>query len=166
VSWDIIAFDVPQTIESVGEIPRDFKPKSLGTRSSLILKIKEIFPTADFSDPSWGFIDGADWSIEVSLGKDQDCDSLALHVRGSDAAVPAVARILNGLKIRGMDCQTTEFFDAGPNALESFQQWRAFRDHAVSMTHEADPRRPSIAGFSRLVDTFRKIVRVFRLTGR
>jgi hypothetical protein len=48
MSWDIFAMDVPHEFESVEVIPLDFKPKSLGTRSAVIVKIKEVFPTADF----------------------------------------------------------------------------------------------------------------------
>jgi len=74
--------------------------------------------------------------MEVSLGRDEECDGFTLHVRGSDAAVDAVARILDGLRIRAIDAQTLEFFDAGPDALKSFRKWRAFRDRAVRSEHE------------------------------
>lgn len=132
MSWDIFAWDLPQDLKSVRELPHDFKPKSFGSRSSVISRIKEIFPNADFPDPSWGLIDGSSWSIEVSLGKDQDCDSLTLHVRGEDAAVNAVASIVDALGLRAIDAQTGEFFAAGPEALESFRAWRAYRDQIVA----------------------------------
>jgi hypothetical protein len=131
MSWDVFALAVPPEIKSVEEMPPDFKPMSLGTRSAVISKIKELIPTADFSDPAWGLIDGDGWSIEVSMGKNEDCDGFALHVRGADEAVAVVAGILDGLRIRGIDAQTAEFFIPGPTAIESFQSWRAYRDRAV-----------------------------------
>ena len=102
MSWDIFAMDTPPGVQSVSEIPDDFRPQSLGSRSAVITRIQQIVPTADFSDPSWGLIDGDDWSIEVNLGKDEACDGFALHVRGDEAAVGAVASILDGLGIRAI----------------------------------------------------------------
>ena len=92
MSWDILAMDIPHEFKSVEEIPLDFKPEPLGARSAVIAKIKDVFPTADFSEPSWGLIDGDGWSIEVSMGKDEMCDGFALHVRSGDGAVEAVTR--------------------------------------------------------------------------
>jgi hypothetical protein len=131
MSWDIFVMDVPSDIASVGEIPSDFKPRSLGGRSTIISKIREIIPTADFSNPSWGLVLGDDWSIEVNIGEDEECDGFALHVRGGEAAVGAVASILDGLGIRAIDSQTGEFFASGPSAIESFRKWRAYRDQVV-----------------------------------
>jgi hypothetical protein len=127
MSWDIFVMSIPREFESVEEIPSDFEPTSLGTRPALISKIKEVIPTADFSDPSWGLIDGDGWSIEVSIGK-EECDCIALHVRGGDEAVGAVASIIDGLGVRAIDAQTGEFFVSGRTAIESLQKWRAFRD--------------------------------------
>jgi hypothetical protein len=50
-------------------------------------------------------------------------------VRGDgDEAVDVVARILDGLGIRGFNPQAGKFFVAGPGAIASFNAWRAFRD--------------------------------------
>ena len=136
MSWDIFAVDIPAEFKSAEEIPSDFKPNSL-SRASVISRISEIFPSANFSDPSWGLIDGDGWSMEVNLGREENCDGFTLHVRGNDdAAVDAVVRILDDLRIRAFDAQTGEFFEAGPNALKSFREWRTFRDRAVHREHE------------------------------
>jgi hypothetical protein len=121
MSWDIFALDIPPEIKSVEEIPSDFKPKPLGTRSAVISKIKELIQTADFSDPAWGLIDRDGWSIEVSMGPKEVCDGFSLHVRGADEVVAVVAAILDCLSIRGIDAQTAEFFIPEPAAIESFQ---------------------------------------------
>jgi hypothetical protein len=130
VSWDIFAMDFPAEFKSVSDIPSDFKGGSLGSRSSIISKIKALIPSANFADPSWGLIDGEGWSIEVSIG-DEDCDCIAFHVRGGEEAVEAVTKILEHLNIRAFDAQTGEFFVAGPTSLESFRKWRNYRDQAV-----------------------------------
>ena len=129
MSWDIFAMDVPPQFKSMEEIPSDLRPKPLGSRSAVIAKIKGIIPTANFSDPSWGVIEKDGWSIELNMGNDEICDDFAFHVRGDgDEAVEVVARILAGLGIRGFDPQTGGLFVAGPSAIASFNEWRAFRD--------------------------------------
>ncbi|HKP25354.1 MAG TPA: hypothetical protein VJV39_15915 [Dongiaceae bacterium] len=111
------------------EIPSDFKPKPLGNRAAVIARIKRIVPTANFSDPSWGVIEKDGWSIELDVGEDEICKDFAFHVRGDgDEAVEVVARILDGLGIRGFDPQAGRLFVPGPNAIASFNAWRALRD--------------------------------------
>ena len=90
MSWDIFVQDLPPDAESVADIPSDYQPKSLGPRDALIAKIREIVPSADFSDPSWGHIEGERFSIEVNLGQASVVDSFAFHVRGGEEAVGAV----------------------------------------------------------------------------
>jgi hypothetical protein len=138
MSWDIFVQDLPLSAKSVQEIPPDFKPKSLGSRSRIISQIKEIIPAADFSNPSWGLIDGDGWSIEVNIGKVEDCTGFAFHVRGDEAAVGAVASILDHLGLRALDSQTGEFFVSGPKAIESFRNWRTYRDNIVQ-SYSDDP---------------------------
>lgn len=132
MSWDIFVQDLPPDAKSVADIPADFKPASIGKRSMVIERIKEVVPTANFSDPSWGLIDGDGWSIEINIGAKEDCDGFAFHIRGADAAVDVVAAILQHLKLRALDSQTGDFFVAGAEAIDSFRKWRAYRDHATN----------------------------------
>jgi hypothetical protein len=132
VSWDIFVQDLPQEVRSIADIPADFRPQAIGNRAEVIRKIRELLPEADFSDPSWGRIDHEDWSIEVNLGEDEECTGFALHVRGGDAVVSVIAAILAHLDLRALDSQTGDFFVAGPEALKSFQKWRAYRDQVVN----------------------------------
>jgi hypothetical protein len=136
MSWDIFVQDFPKEAKSVMDIPDNYRPKSIGTRSEIITKIIQIVPSADFSDPSWGLIDGDDWSIEVNLGADGTLDGFAFHVRGGDAAAGVVAAILDHLKLRAVETGDGDFFEAGPKALEAFGKWRAFRDRVVNAEQE------------------------------
>jgi hypothetical protein len=128
MSWDIFVQDLPADARSVDDIPSDFRPAPIGKRSTLIEKIKEVVPIADFSDPSWGRIDGDGWSIEVNMGNEEDCSSFALHIRGGDTAVGVVAEILQHLRLRALDTQAGGFFTADAGAIDSFRKWRAYRD--------------------------------------
>ena len=131
MSWDIFVQDLPSEAKRVTDIPSSFRPSHIGKRSEIIDSITSVIPTADFSDPSWGLIDGQDWSIEVDLGQEEDCRGFVFHVRGGDVAVGAVAAILRRLNLRALDSQTGEFFVAGESATESFRQWKRYRDEVT-----------------------------------
>jgi hypothetical protein len=131
MSWDIFVQDFPQEAKTVTDIPMDFRPRSLGKRSAIIERIRAVVPAADFSDPSWGVIDGDGWSIEVSMGDEQECRSFVFHVRGGDGSVGAVEAILRDLGLRAMNSETGDFFVSGSAALDSFRKWRAYRDQVA-----------------------------------
>ena len=132
MSWDIFVLDLPRDAQRIEDVPDDFEPRPLGKRSEIIRKIQEVFPTADFSDPSWGDIDIDDWSIEVNMGKEEECKDFALHVRGGAGAVGAVAAILEKLNLRALDSASeTGFFVAGEESVESFKRWADYRDSVI-----------------------------------
>ncbi|GAB4010896.1 hypothetical protein [Nocardioides ultimimeridianus] len=54
MSWDISVMDLPSDVASVADMPDDFEPQPLGSRADLITAIREVAPSADFSDPSRG----------------------------------------------------------------------------------------------------------------
>jgi hypothetical protein len=132
MSWDIFVQDLPKNASTIEEIPDDFAPRPIGKRSQIIDKIREVVPAADFSEPSWGRIRGDNWSIEVNMGKDEECSGFCFHVRGSEAAAGVVAAILEELKLRALDpAHESGFFTVGPDAVEAFRKWRAYRDQVA-----------------------------------
>ncbi|HXC34693.1 MAG TPA: hypothetical protein VNV43_02400 [Candidatus Acidoferrales bacterium] len=134
MSWDISILDLPAEAKTLADIPKDFKPSPLGPRSEVIARIREILPDTDFNDPAWGVFDGGDFSIEFNIGRKEICDGLMLHVRGGGgSAMAAVAGLLRHLKLRGIDCQTSDFFRLD-EAEASFDQWQAFRGRAIHKT--------------------------------
>ncbi len=140
MSWDIIVQDLPRDAKTVADIPEDFEPQPLMPRHELIARILDVVPGADFSDPTWGLVEGTDYSIEVSIGDEDPVISFAFHVRGGDMVVGVVAAILDHLGLRAIDPgqgeDGTGFFDPSL-ATESLQQWRAFRDRAVASVDPA-----------------------------
>jgi hypothetical protein len=132
MSYDIFVQDLPPEAETLGDIPSDFKPASIGERSTIIEKIKVVVPDADFSDPSWGRILGDDWSIEINMGANEHCSGFAFHIRGGAGAFGVVEAILQALKLRALDPQAGGFFVAAPGAIDSFSRWRAYRDRVVN----------------------------------
>ena len=85
-------------------------------------------PEADFSDPTWGFIEPG--LIEVGIGEADPVESFAFHVRGSEAAVDIITAILERLGLRAIDASTGEFFDP-VSGRASFREWREYRDRMV-----------------------------------
>ena len=132
MSWDLFVQDFPADATSVSDIPEGFQPLSIGNRDDIIEKILSVMPGVDFSDASWGKIEEERWSIEINLGDAGDCGGFAMHVRGSNEAVGAVEIILDQLGVRAIDSGSGEFFAAGPEARQSFSDWRRFRDSALN----------------------------------
>ena len=131
MSWDVFVQDLPSSAARVADIPDDFRPQPLGNRASIIDSIRAEFPEADFRDPAWGNFEAESFSIEFNLGEDELVQSFAMHVRGSIAAVDAVAAILDRLGFRAIDSSSGEFFSL-ERAKESLAQWSKYRDEVIS----------------------------------
>ena len=125
MSWDVFIQDLPPDARSVRDIPDEFRPAALGSRSEVIERIKSAFPEADFTDPAWGRLEADGYSIDISVGDDGDITGVTLHVRGSDDAVDAVVRLIDALGGKAVDSWTGEFFDQAV-ARHSIQRWRAY----------------------------------------
>ena len=133
MSWDIFVQDIPSGLKSAADMPDDFVPKPLGARREVIEKIREVVPSANFSDPSWGVIDGPDYFIEVNLGQKEEIDGFAFHIRGGDMAAFIVADILGHLGLRAFDMNSdTGMFSIGPDCSEGQKRWRVYRDQVLN----------------------------------
>lgn len=131
MSWDIFIANFPADVASVKDMPKDFKISPIGPRSEVIARVQELLPETDFKDPTWGVLDGEDFSIEFIMGHKEICDSITLFVRGGGStAMTIVARLLQHLKLRGIDCQTSDFFRQDA-AEDSFRRWQAYRDRVI-----------------------------------
>ncbi len=130
MSWDIFVADYPKHASTVEDIPDDYRPPAIGTRTDIIARIKDVVPSADFSDPSWGRIRGDTFSIEVNLGDDEELMGFAFHVRGGEDAVDVIAGILDHLNLRAVESGSGGFFERHA-AIAGFRQWRSYRDRVI-----------------------------------
>ena len=135
MSWDLFIMNFPATARKVADITEDFKPAPLGRRAELIAQIRELIPAADFSDPSWGDYDGDGFSIEFNMGPEEICQDIMLIVRGGGNPTPLIGALLDRLQFRGIDCQTSEFFDVEA-ARASFGTWQRWRDQAIGQINK------------------------------
>ena len=131
MSYDIFVQDLPESANTVDEIPADFVPSPLGPRQLIIEKILDVVPMAVFSDPTWGTINSDDWSIEINIGEQDPCTSFAFHVRGGSEAIGAIAAILERLGFRALDTSESGIFSADQASIESFSKWRKYRMQVV-----------------------------------
>ena len=120
----------PATAKKVADIPDDFQPAPLGRRADVIAQICEVIPDADFSNPDWGVFEGDGFSIEFQMGDEEICQSITLLVRGDGSPTPLIGALLDRLKARGIDCQTSEFFDIEA-ARTSCGSWQRYRDQII-----------------------------------
>jgi len=131
MSWDIFVQDLPEGINSIEDIPRDFRPKPFLARARIAEVFKEVAPFTDFSDPKWWRIRCDAFSIEVNIGVENPSNGFALHIRGSEEAAGLVAEILQRLGVRALDTASdTGFFNA-EKGKESFRKWQAYRNQVL-----------------------------------
>lgn len=130
MSWDVLLFKSAHS--SAHEMPKDFRPDPLGDIDQIRQLLRHALPQIDLRDPTWGVLDGPDWSIEFNIGKESPLEALMLHVRGGDDALSAVRAAVTALDARAFDCTVGEFLDFdGGDAAAGLRSWRAFKDRAV-----------------------------------
>lgn len=129
MSWDISLFNAPPEI-AVEEIPRDYEPVPLGSVAEILDRLQAAFVDLDLSDPTWGDLERAGWSIEFNIGREDPVQSIMLHVRGGgDDVVQVVRETAHILGCRAFDCSSGEFIeDEGRDGWADFQ---AFRDRGI-----------------------------------
>ncbi len=109
MSWNVLLTVVPEGFESMEQLPRGFRPPSIGPHGDVENALRRAVPAIDLRDVNWGVIDGPGWSIEVNIGRADPVDSIMLHIRGGgDDALPLVFRIAGGLGCRPLDMTTGE----------------------------------------------------------
>ena len=106
MSRDIFIQDIPPNIRSVEEIHDSWRPSPLPFGlAEVVAAVREIVPSADFTDPTWGQVEIPGAAIEVNVSDEPQLDSFALHVRAADqaAADQFVAQLLDRLNVRAFD---------------------------------------------------------------
>jgi hypothetical protein len=131
MSFDVFVQDLPPDARTIADIPDDFTPRPMGRRADIVAGILRAAPATDFSDPTWGHIDGPGYSIEVNIGPEDPLQSFAFHVRGGDEALLVVASILAELRFRALAPGTESgFFELSELGIAS-SAWQAYRRQVV-----------------------------------
>ncbi|WNJ18254.1 hypothetical protein [Pontibacter sp. G13] len=130
MSWDLFVQDWGNA-RTLEEIPDDFQPQSIGTRSNIIDQIMKIEPTVKFYDKSIGNLENDQFSIEFNMGNEEQLNSFSMHVRGSELSIPCIGNILKQLNLRATDGTSPDFFDTA-SAIDSLQNWIQFRNNILA----------------------------------
>jgi len=120
---------MPKSAKTVEEIPSDFSPKPIGSKSEIVSKILEIVPEANFENQEWGIIEGKSFSIEINIGNEKELTSFTFHVRGDEKGIDLISAILDHLKLRAFD--PNGIFNQ-KTSLDSFENWKAYRNHIIN----------------------------------
>jgi hypothetical protein len=131
MSWDVILMSVPSVIVAVEDFPDDFSSE-LGPQPQVLSTIAAILPDLDLTDPTWGILDGDDFSIEFNIGDGDPVDTIMLHVRGGDSAIRAIQHICEHTGWRALDTSTGDFINFAEDPTEGLQQWRTYRNQVVA----------------------------------
>ncbi len=147
MSWDVILMRVKPESVSVADLTEN-DLLNLGLVTDVLTAISSLYPTVDFSDPTWGRLEGADYSIEFNIGKGDVVDTIMLHVRGADGALAVIQSLCGALECRAFDTTFGDFIDVMNDPGKGFRQWRSFRDHVMATFGSAPPRAMSGSGGS------------------
>ena len=130
MSFDIFVLDLPRDVRTVEDIPPEFLPGPLGSRSKVLDAVRSVFPLVSLDSSGWATIEGPEYSVELNLGVEDPVESFALHIHGdSQEALFVVAEILNVLDVRALAPGTASgFFSLDEDGVAAFERWRRFRD--------------------------------------
>jgi len=127
MSWDLFILNIPSDITTMDDVPKNHEFEPLGLRTTLSEKIISILPETNFDDPTWGAYSTSTYQLEFSMGDDEICSGIMIHLRGDDQGLKCIDSLLNRLELRGVDMQTGQFFDLHI-AHTSFKQFEVFKD--------------------------------------
>lgn len=135
MSWDVVLMSVPPEITENAKLDDDFS-SPLGAASAVLPLLKRVLPSADLSDPTWGILDGPDFSIEFNIGKDDPLRTIMLHVRGGEAALGPIQQLCEETGWRALDCGTGEFIDFSDDPAARLRNWQTYRDQMAASYQE------------------------------
>ncbi|GIH28359.1 hypothetical protein Aph01nite_66690 [Acrocarpospora phusangensis] len=125
MSWDVLVLKISGEAFTVDELPEDDVLDAIGPLPEVLDRLREQLPGVDLSDPEWGHLEAATWSIELNVGDDDPVKSVMLHVRGTgDDVVPVITEMAEMLGCRAFDITTERFLHAGDTA-----GWHAFQEY-------------------------------------
>ncbi len=131
MSWDIFIQYLPDNASKISDIPDGFEPVKIGNRDEIINHISNIIPECDFSDKSWGILDGNGFSIEFNMGNEPEISGFACHIHGfSNEVINIIEKILDILKLKAIDPNYDNFFNRY-DAEKSFKEWQNYRDRVI-----------------------------------
>lgn len=153
----VFAADTPMDVDDAGHarFDDDFSPSPLGTQDEVRGTLSRVFPAFNWTDPTWGQLEGDGFSIEVALDDEDPCRTLILFARGN--ATAAALRLIDATGWRLVVSGTDGWMNlsADPDAgRRAFEAYLSATIRAARMERNADQSAASPPGrrglFSRL----------------
>lgn len=134
MGWDLTILNVVDGSLSIDEIG-ETSIEPLGTKETVIQKLIEVFPYTDRSDPDWLVFQGEHYSLEFSLGANNEIDSFMIHVHGdNEGAVNAIARLYKHTGWSVLDAAIGDFIDFRKDSVqEGYSKWREYKHHVQNI---------------------------------
>ena len=90
MSWDVLVFGNDTPPPPVIQMEDKWRGIGIGILAEVRAKIDACIPGVDWSDPNWGIYNGDGYSFEFSIGKEEHCESISIHVRGTGDVLPVL----------------------------------------------------------------------------
>ena len=131
MSKTIVIMDAPDNATSIEQIG-DENPYFLGAFGEVITALKQVFPDADFSDPTDVTASTDRGEIHVEIAKHTPVQSFMLHLEKTEA-VELVQKLCKRTAWRALDTDTGQFIDiqtkksTGANGNSSKGWWKLWK---------------------------------------
>jgi len=132
VSWDVFIMrrdSTTESLQSLVSLPEDFMPSRMGDAGALRNRIRTVLPEVDWSEPSWGRLEGDGYSIEFNIQKEGIIDSFMLHVRGGGDALVDITRMCKANGWLAVDCSDGSVIDLDKPSREGWESFQRYRDN-------------------------------------
>ena len=126
------------------QMPPDWSGETLGSPAEIRQSISAVLPAVDWSDTTWGILEGDDFTFEFNVGKDDPSDGFMIHVRGSGPAVTELFRLSEATGWFLLDCSLSEWLHHCPDPDEGWTGFQAYRDKIISHIQNPSKSGPSL----------------------
>jgi len=116
----------------VEQMPGDWRGESLGSEAEVREKISAVLPEVDWSDPTWGIIEGDGFSFEFNIGSEGPCDGFMIHVRGGGPVVTHLLKLAEKTGWYLLDCSQSEWLHHCKDPEAGWVGFQAYRDRVIS----------------------------------
>jgi len=127
MSWDVVVSAVKWQPGMEASLSRP-----LGEAGDVRRQVSAALPDTNWSDPAWGLLERADWSIEFNTDAIGTVESMMLHVRGEGDPLSAISRLCQETGWFAFDTTTGEFLDPSNPCSAGWDDFRGFRDEIAA----------------------------------
>ncbi|GAB0152081.1 hypothetical protein [Marinobacterium sp. BA1] len=132
MSWDILIMNYRGNPPRVENMTDDDRPFCIGNAGHVRELINKQLSGVDWSDPSWGIYKGEGFSLEFSIGAEDEKDSFMVHVRGGGDPVATLMKISNPNDWSLLDCSSGDFIDPNRPEKSAWGDFQKYRDQIIS----------------------------------